>query len=30
MDKGNASFIWDGKGNDGVQWPEGTYKMTAT
>ena len=28
MDKGNASFIWDGKGNDGVQWPEGTYKMT--
>jgi flagellar basal-body rod modification protein FlgD len=30
MDKGNSSFIWDGKGNDGVQWPEGTYKMTAT
>ena len=30
MDKGNASFIWDGKGNDGTQWPEGTYTMTAT
>jgi flagellar basal-body rod modification protein FlgD len=30
MDKGNASFIWDGKGNDGTQWPAGTYKMTAT
>jgi flagellar basal-body rod modification protein FlgD len=30
MDKGQASFIWDGKGNDGTQWPAGTYKMTAT
>ena len=26
----NASFIWDGKGNDGTQWPPGAYKMTAT
>jgi flagellar basal-body rod modification protein FlgD len=26
----NASFLWDGKGNDGVQWPEGTYTLTAT
>jgi flagellar basal-body rod modification protein FlgD len=25
-----ASFIWDGKGNDGTQWPAGTYKLTAT
>ena len=25
-----ASFVWDGKGNDGTQWPAGTYKMTAT
>ncbi len=24
---GNASFVWDGKGNDGVQWPPGNYKM---
>ena len=30
MNKGDASFLWDGKGNDGTQWPEGTYKMTAT
>ena len=30
MNKGNASFIWDGKGNDGAQWPAGTYKMSAT
>src|SRR6187455_2599865 len=21
-----ASFVWDGKGNDGTQWPAGTYK----
>jgi flagellar basal-body rod modification protein FlgD len=25
---GNASFVWDGKGNDGSQWPAGDYKMT--
>ena len=30
VNKGQASFIWDGKGNDGTQWPAGTYKMTAT
>jgi flagellar basal-body rod modification protein FlgD len=28
--QGNSSFVWDGKGNDGVQWPAGTYTMTAT
>ncbi len=22
--------MWDGKGNDGTQWPAGAYKMTAT
>jgi flagellar basal-body rod modification protein FlgD len=27
---GNASFVWDGKGNDGTSWPAGTYKLTAT
>jgi flagellar basal-body rod modification protein FlgD len=27
---GNASFVWDGKGTDGTQWPAGTYKLTAT
>jgi flagellar basal-body rod modification protein FlgD len=30
LNKGNASFVWDGKGNDGVQHPAGTYKLTAT
>jgi flagellar basal-body rod modification protein FlgD len=28
--QGNASFAWDGKGNDGTQWPAGTYTLTAT
>lgn len=27
---GNASFVWDGKGADGTQWPAGDYKMTVT
>ena len=26
----NQAFGWDGKGNDGTQWPDGQYKMTAT
>ena len=26
--KGDASFVWDGKGNDGAQWPAGAYKMS--
>jgi flagellar basal-body rod modification protein FlgD len=30
LNKGNASFVWDGKGNDGTQHPAGTYKLTAT
>jgi flagellar basal-body rod modification protein FlgD len=30
LQQGNASFVWDGKGNDGSQWPAGTYTMTAT
>ena len=28
--QGNASFVWDGKGKDGTQWPPGTYTLTAT
>jgi len=28
MKKGDGSFLWDGKGNDGAQWPKGNYKMT--
>ena len=30
LNQGNASFVWDGKGNDGTQWPAGTYTLTAT
>src|SRR5450631_4136679 len=26
----NHTFAWDGKGNDGTQWPDGQYKMIAT
>jgi len=26
----NQVFKWDGKGNDGTQWPDGKYKLTAT
>src|SRR5262245_2201537 len=24
---GQNEFVWDGKGNDGVQWPDGDYKI---
>jgi flagellar basal-body rod modification protein FlgD len=31
VDAGNDHvFSWDGKGNDGAQWPDGKYKLTAT
>ena len=30
LNQGNGSFVWDGKGNDGTQWPAGAYKLTAT
>lgn len=30
LTKGNVSFLWDGKSNDGRQWPAGTYTLTAT
>jgi flagellar basal-body rod modification protein FlgD len=30
LKQGNSSFVWDGKGNEGVQWPAGTYTLTAT
>jgi flagellar basal-body rod modification protein FlgD len=26
----NQAFTWDGKGNDGTQWPDGKYRLTAT
>jgi flagellar basal-body rod modification protein FlgD len=25
----DQSFIWDGKGNDGTQWPDGNYTISA-
>jgi flagellar basal-body rod modification protein FlgD len=25
----HQSFVWDGKGNDGSQWADGSYKLTA-
>ena len=27
---GQQSFGWDGHGNNGVQWPDGAYKLTVT
>lgn len=30
VSSGNASFVWDGVGNDGTQWPTGAYTLTAT
>ncbi len=26
----NQPFTWNGQGNDGTQWPDGSYKLTAT
>ena len=30
VNSGAQTFIWDGRGNDGAQWPDGTYTLTAT
>jgi flagellar basal-body rod modification protein FlgD len=30
INPGNQNFVWDGRGNDGRQWPDGSYKLTAT
>ena len=27
---GTQSFDWDGRGNDGTQWPDGSYTISAT
>jgi flagellar basal-body rod modification protein FlgD len=27
VNSGNQVFNWDGKGNDGTQWPDGNYKI---
>lgn len=30
LQSGKGTFVWDGKGNDGVQYPEGAYTISAT
>ena len=30
LNAGQQNFTWDGKGSNGQQWPDGTYKMTIT
>jgi flagellar basal-body rod modification protein FlgD len=30
VNPGNQGFTWDGRGNDGTQWPPGNYTLTAT
>lgn len=27
INAGKHDFVWDGKGNDGVQWPDGDYRI---
>ena len=30
VNAGNQAFQWNGRGNDGTQWPDGKYTITAT
>jgi flagellar basal-body rod modification protein FlgD len=30
VQKGSPTFTWDGKGNDGTQWPAGNYTLNAS
>jgi flagellar basal-body rod modification protein FlgD len=30
VNPGNQGFTWDGRGNDGKQWPDGNYTLSAT
>jgi flagellar basal-body rod modification protein FlgD len=30
INPGNQAFTWDGRGNDGKLWPEGSYKLSVT
>jgi flagellar basal-body rod modification protein FlgD len=30
INPGNQAFTWDGRGNDGRLWPDGSYTLTAT
>jgi len=29
VNSGSQNFVWDGRGNDGTLWPDGTYTLTA-
>src|ERR1051325_645119 len=30
LNAGNQAFAWDGRGNNGTQWPDGTYTLSMT
>ncbi len=30
LNAGNQTFPWNGRGNDGTQWPDGNYKISVT
>ena len=30
LQAGDQDFNWDGRGNDGTQWPDGAYKISVT
>jgi flagellar basal-body rod modification protein FlgD len=30
INSGTQTFLWDGRGNGGTLWPDGTYTLTAT
>jgi flagellar basal-body rod modification protein FlgD len=30
LNAGNQTFAWDGRGNNGTQWPDGTYTLSIT
>ncbi len=30
IEQGQNTFVWDGKGNDGTQWPTGKYTISVT
>jgi len=30
LQAGDQDFTWDGRGNDGTQWPDGAYKISVT
>jgi flagellar basal-body rod modification protein FlgD len=30
LNAGSQSFVWDGRGNNGTMWPDGTYTLSIT